>query len=54
MKKHIRYIIIAGIILSVLIGAIIFLLTMPNTQDESTSISSSTATTLIEQATGNF
>ena len=54
MKKQIRYIIIAGIILSVLIGALVFLLTMPNKEDESTSTSSSTATTLIEQATGNI
>lgn len=54
MKKQIRYIIIAGIILAVLIGALVFLLTMPNKEDESTSTSSSTATTLIEQATGNI
>lgn len=54
MKKQIRYIIIAGIILAILIGALVFLLTMPNKEDESTSTSSSTATTLIEQATGNI
>lgn len=55
MKKQIRYIIIAGIILAILIGALVFLLTMPNKEDESTSsTSSNTATTLIEQATGNI
>ena len=54
MKKQIRYIIIAGIILAVLIGALVFLLTMPNKEDDGTSTSSSTATTLIEQATGNI
>lgn len=55
MKKQIRYIIIAGVILAVLIGALVFLLTMPNKEDdESTGTSSSTATTLIEQATGNI
>ena len=40
MKKQIRYIIIAGIILAILIGALVFLLTMPNKEDESTSTSS--------------
>ena len=40
MKKQIRYIIIAGIILSVLIGALVFLLTMPNKEDESTKMRS--------------
>lgn len=55
MKKQIRYIIIAGVILAVLIGALVFLLTMPNKEnDESTGTSSSTATTLIEQATNNI
>ena len=34
MKKQIRYIIIAGIILAVLIGALVFLLTMPNKEDD--------------------
>ena len=42
MKKQIRYIIIAGIILAVLIGALVFLLTMPNKEEENTSTSSDT------------
>lgn len=54
MKKQITYIIIAGVVLAVLIGAIIFLLTMPDNEEDSTDTSSNTATTLIEQATSNI
>ena len=54
MKKQIRYIIIAGIILAVLIGALVFLLTMPNKEEENTSTSSDTTKTLIEQSTNNI
>lgn len=54
MKKQISYIVIAGVLLAVLIGALVFLLTLPDKEDDSSSTSTDTTTTLIEQATSNI
>lgn len=54
MKKQIKYIIIAGVLLIVLIGALIFMLTLPDQENDSSSTSSDTATTLIEQVSSNI
>ncbi len=54
MKKQIKYIVIAAVLLAVLVGALIFLLTLPDKKDDNSGVSSDTATTLIAQTASNI